>query len=299
MRVSDPLARQILGIDDLSDADIDAVLSRAGELADGAPASSLTGVLGIGMFETSLRTRTGFAAAAHRLRLGIIEVDARRASDVSMPESRADTVRILSGYVDALVVRSPEPASTLSAAARAGSSWLNAGDRGPTAEHPSQALLDVFAMERLAGPVGGLHVAVCGDLKMRSARSLLALLARRPPRRLTLLTHPELAEGFELPPALATLADQRADADLGDVAVLMPVGIPHGAAGEPVRSALRVDSAMLARIPQEAVVLSPMPIIDEIASPARRDPRMRYFEQSDLGLFVRVALLELLFGRLG
>ena len=216
-----------------------------------------------------------------------------------MPESLADTVRTLSGYADALVVRAPEPAPTLSAAARADVPWLNAGDRGDAAEHPSQALLDVFAMERLAGPLGELHVAVCGDLRMRSARSLLALLARHQPRRLTLVTHPELTEGVEVPHVLESVTREGTDADLHDVAVLMAVGIPHGAATEPVRSALRVDNAMLSRVPECAVVLSPMPIIDEIASPARRDPRMRYFEQSDLGLYVRIALLELLLGRHG
>jgi len=296
--VSDQPARRLLRIDDLSDAEIAAVLERAGELADGAAPSVLHGVLGVAMFEASLRTRTGFASAAHRLGVGVVEVDVRRASAESMPESTTDTVRTLSGYVDALVVRAPEPAATLSAAARPDVPWLNAGDRGPAAEHPSQALLDLFALERLVGrKVGDLHVAVCGDLRMRSARSLLALLARRPPARLTLLTHPELTAGFAMPDALRPLTDRRSDAGLHDVAVLIAVGIPHGAASEPVRSALRVDNALLGRLPTGAVVLSPMPIIDEIATPARRDHRMRYFEQSDLGLPMRMALLELLLGR--
>lgn len=299
IRVSDQPVRRLLGIGDLSDAEINAVLHRAAGLVGGAPPSSLSGVLGIGMFETSLRTRTGFASAAYRLGLGVIEVDARRSSEISMPESLVDTVRTLSGYADALVVRAPGPASLLSAAARADVPWLNAGDRGRTAEHPSQALIDVFAMEQLAGPVGELHVAVCGDLRMRSARSLLTLLALRQPRRLTLLTHPELSDGFELPPALEPITSQRTHAALHDIAVLMVVGIPHGAATEPVRTALRVDNEMLASAPADAVILSPMPIIDEIASSARGDHRMRYFEQSDLGLFVRIALVELLFGRLG
>ena len=299
IRVSDQPVRRVLGISDLSDAEIDAVLHRAGGLASGATPLSMSGVLGIGMFETSLRTRTGFASAAYRLGLGVIEVDARRSSEISMPESLVDTVRTLSGYADVLVVRAPGPASALSAAARSDVPWLNAGDRGRTAEHPSQALIDVFAMERLVGPVGELHVAVCGDLRMRSARSLLALLALRQPRRLTLLTHLELTDGFELPPALGPITSQHTHADLHDVAVLMAVGIPHGAATEPARTALRVDNEMLTSMPSDAVVLSPMPIIDEIASPARRDHRMRYFEQSDLGLFVRIALVELLLGRLG
>ena len=292
--MSDRPARRILGIDDLPDAEIDAVLTRAGELADGAEPASFRGSLGLAMFETSLRTRAGFAAAAQRLGLGVIEVDARRESDVSMPESLADTVRVLSGYVDALVVRAPASAASLNAAVRPDVPWLNAGDAGAEAEHPSQALIDVFAMERLSAPVAGLHVAMVGDLRMRSARSLLALLARRRPRRLSLVTDASLEEGFTLPPALDAVSDR--DGDLRDVDVVVAVGIPHATATEPVRSALRIDAAMLAAMPERAIVLSPMPIIDEIATSARRDHRMRYFAQSDLGLYVRMALLELLLG---
>lgn len=297
-QVSDQTSRGVLGIDDLSDAEIDAILSRAGELADGAAPATLRGVLGVAMFETSLRTRVGFASAAHRLGLGVVEVDARRASAESMPESMTDTVRTLSGYVDALVVRAPESARTLSAAARPDVAWLNAGDRGDAAEHPSQALLDLFAVERLTGGrIADLHLAICGDLRMRSARSLLALLARRPPRRLTLMSHSELSAGFLLPGPLDPITSQSEHPDLAGVSALIALGIPHGAASEPVRSALRVDRTMLTRLPDEAIVLSPMPIIDEIATSARRDRRMRYFEQSDLGLHVRIALLELLLGR--
>lgn len=286
--------RRILGIGDVSDDEIEWILRRAGELADGAAPVAMRGVVGIAMFETSLRTRTGFAAASYRLGLNVIEVDGRRASDVSMPESMVDTLRTLSGYVDALVVRASAPAHELSGATRPDTAWLNGGDRGAAAEHPSQALLDVFAMERLAGPVADAHVAICGDLRMRSARSLLALLARRPPRRLTLVSDESLSDGFVLPPALTAVTSRGTRTALSDVGALIAVGIPHGATTEPVRSALRVDRAMLTGLSDDAIVLSPMPIIDEIATPARRDPRMRYFEQSDLGLFLRMAVLELL-----
>lgn len=292
--VSSERARRILGIADLTDAEIDALVVRAGELADGAAPESRSGVLGVAMFETSLRTRTGFAAAAYRLGMNVIDVDARRASEVSMPESIADTVRTLSGYADALVVRAPVPAAETDDAVRPDRPWLNAGDRGESAEHPSQALIDLFAIERLAGPVEHQHIAAIGDLRARSARSLLAMLARRPPRSITLVTDESLTDGFELPAELEPFARFGSRTELADADVLLAVGIPHGATTEPVRSRLRIDRSMLAGVPDDAIVLSPMPIIDEIASPARRDPRMRYFEQSDLGLLVRMALLEAL-----
>jgi aspartate carbamoyltransferase catalytic subunit len=78
------------------------------------------------------------------------------------------------------------------------------------------------------------------------------------------------------------------------VDVLYVAGIPHGALDEPGRARLRVDRKALAALRPGAVVLSPMPVIDEIATTARSDPRIRMFQQSDDALFVRMALIEAL-----
>lgn len=276
------------GVGDLSDDDIRVILTRAGELAAGAAPTRRAGVVGLAFFETSLRTRVGFEVAAVRAGLHPVVVDGRRASDMSMPESLHDTVRVLAGYVDGLIVRSPRPSALLAGAVPDNCPWLNAGDGGTEAEHPSQALADVFAMERLLGPTSTLRVAICGDLRMRAARSLVRLLQRVGAAEILAVTDPSLqdaaGERLKLP-----MRDAR---DLADVDVLYAVGIPHGAATEPVRSALRVDRSMLETLPADAIVLSPMPIIDEVAEVARGDARMRYLDQSDAALNVRIALLE-------
>ncbi len=290
--------RRILRVDDLSDDDIDLILECAGRYADGERPARSPALIGLVFFETSLRTRLGFAAAAHRIGAEVIEVVERRASEISMPESPADATRTVSGYVDALVVRSGRPATELSQVVRADVPWLNAGDRGESAEHPTQALLDLFAIERLLGPVTQQRIALCGDLRSRAARSLLAILARRQPQSLALLTDPSLTDGFVLPAELEAITRSVDPGDLADVTALYAVGISHGAASEAVRSRLRIDRKILSGMRPDAAVLSPMPIIDEIATPARRDSRMRYFEQSDLGLPVRMAVLEVLLGRI-
>ncbi len=289
-------ARRILRINDLSDDDIDTVLEHAHSYAEGARPRRSDALIGLAFFETSLRTRVGFTAAAHRIGAQVIEVDERRASEISMPESLTDTIRVMSGYVDALVVRSGRPSAELSESARADVGWLNAGDRGENAEHPSQALVDLFAIERLCGSIERQRIALCGDLRSRAARSLLAALARRRPESVSLVTDQSLLDGFVLPASLAPITRSLDRDGLSDTTVLYAVGIPHGAAGEEVRTRLRVDRQMLETVRPDAVVLSPMPIIDEIASPARRDPRMRYFEQSDLAQHVRSALLGLVVG---
>ncbi len=298
-RACDMATRRILRIDDLSDDDIDLVLERAGRYADGETAVRAPALIGLVFIETSLRTRVGFCSAAHRIGADVVEVNERRASEISMPESLTDTIRTISGYVDALVVRAGRPSADLAASARADVPWFNAGDRGDAAEHPSQALLDLFAIERLLGPIGQQRIALCGDLRSRAARSLLALLARRRPESVVLVTDESLLDGFSLPAALESITISREPDGLEEISALYTVGIPHGGATEAVRRRLRVDQRMLATMPSDAAVLSPMPIIDEIATTARHDSRMRYFEQSDLAVHVRMALLGLLLGRDG
>jgi aspartate carbamoyltransferase catalytic subunit len=280
--------RRLHGVGDLSDDDIQVILDRAGELAAGAAPARRTGVVGLAFFETSLRTRVGFEVAAVRTGLHPVVVDGRRASSASMPESLHDTVRVLAGYVDGLIVRSSRPSPLLAGAMSGNRAWLNAGDGGTDAEHPSQALIDVFAMERLRGPITTLRVAICGDLRMRAARSLTRLLERLGAAEIVAVTDPSLQDGGSERLALPV----REAHDLADVDVLYAAGIPHGTAPEPVRNALRVDRLMLETLPSDAIVLSPMPIIDEVAGSARGDARMRYLEQSDAALHVRIALLE-------
>ncbi|KQQ07562.1 hypothetical protein [Rathayibacter sp. Leaf296] len=285
------MSRRLLGIGDLTSAEIDAVLDRARVHSAGESVSTVTGaVVGLAFFQTSLRTRIGFESAAHRLGARPVTVVDRRASEASLPESIGDTVRVLSGYSDAVVVRADRPAARTDASVRLGAPWLNGGDGGAAAEHPSQTLIDLFAVERLVGPVNELHVAITGDLRMRAARGLLRLLARRPPARLSVVSDGDL--GLSDPVVLASgAAVVPSVRDLDSVDVLYAVGIPKGP-GEAVRSRLRVDGRALETLTARGAVLSPLPIIDEIALSVRGDRRLRFFEQSDLGLFVRMALLE-------
>jgi aspartate carbamoyltransferase catalytic subunit len=280
----------IVGVDDLGTEEIRQILSRATGLRAGA-GSQLTRppLVGLLFLETSLRTRVGFAAAAARLGGQSIDIAERRGNAAAPPEGWADTLRVVSGNVDLIVAR---PGRPLDDAAQLCpllvSSFLNGGDTGRRGEHPSQALIDLYAIEQACGPVSELTVAICGDLRMRAVRSLLRLFARFPPRRLVAITDPHLADDGR------PLAEQRKPWDVDDVDVLYVAGIPHGALDEPGRARLRVDRKALAALPPDAVVLSPMPVIDEIATTVRSDPRIRMFQQSDDALFVRMALIEAL-----
>ena len=254
--------------------------------------------MGLLFLETSLRTRVGFAAAAARLGGQSIDIAERRGNAVAMPEGWADTLRVVSGNVDLVVARPGRPLDASQLCPLLVSSFLNGGDAGRSGEHPSQALIDLYAIEQARGPVSDLTVAICGDLRMRAVRSLVRLFARFPPRRLVAISDPRLADadgdGDRDSDNGDGTAEHRAPWDVDDVDVLYVAGIPHGALDEPGRARLRVDRQALAALPPDAVVLSPMPVIDEIATTARSDPRIRMFQQSDDALFVRMALIEAL-----
>lgn len=288
------MAKLVLSIDDLSDDEIARVLDRAAyfEGSRQNPQVERDGVIGLMFTETSLRTRVGFAAAASRLGWRAIDIFERRHSPSSMTESWGDTLRTLSGYLDVLVARPGEHLDRALLADSLSIPYLSGGDVGPDAEHPSQALIDVYAIEQELGALRALTIAICGDLRMRSVRSLLKLLARRAPRHLVLITLPEVGAPESVPPQLSSRVEFRPPWALEDVDILYVAGIPHGAVSQDRRSALRVTWDAIATLPTKSVILSPLPVIDEIDSHARADPRIRMFEQSDRALFVRMAVLE-------
>ncbi|HEV7721283.1 MAG TPA: hypothetical protein VGO60_08365 [Iamia sp.] len=288
------MPRLLRSVDDLTEEDVDAVLAAAARpvVRSAGAGGPLVGLI---FLEASLRTRVGFAAAAARLGGGHVEVGDRRHSPTSMGESLADTIATVSDYTDVVVVRPGVPLDP-TAVAEVGCPVVNGGDAGPAAEHPTQALIDLFALQRVAGDVADLTVAVCGDLRMRAARSLLKLLGRRPPAHLVVITDDALLDPSD--PVIGGLpaAAFRQPDEVEDVDVLYVAGMPHEALALPARERLIVDDETLRRLPSHAVVLSPMPVIDEIAPAARRDRRMAYRRQSGDGLAVRAAVLEHLSG---
>lgn len=290
------MVRHLLDVADLTDAEVDAVLDEAAR--DGAVVSREPFVVGLLFQTSSLRTRTGFAVATARLGGTSVTVeDSRFGAGMSAAESFEDTLRTLAGMVDLVVVRPERPLDRTAVRSEVPVPVINGGD--PGGEHPTQALIDATALQRFAGPLDELHIGICGDLGMRGTRSLLALLGRRPPRRLTLIAPPSRQDpGVPLPPALASRTDRRPGGDFADLDVLHLGGLPPGqgpsALDEAARAPFALTPATVGTLPEKAVVLSPMPVIDEIAPELRGDPRVRVFEQSDLGVRVRTAVLRLL-----
>jgi aspartate carbamoyltransferase catalytic subunit len=172
----------IVSIEDLGIAEIEHIFN----LADGFAAALERGdtiaaanglIMATLFYEPSTRTRLSFESAMHRLGGAVISSADMNASSVAKGESLADTVRIVSGYADLIVLRHPHDGAARVAADYAPCPVINAGDG--SREHPTQTLCDLFILRRKKGKLRGLTVALCGDLKFgRTVHSLIYALAR-------------------------------------------------------------------------------------------------------------------------
>ena len=172
----------VVSIDDLSIAEIERVFTLADQFAAQLERrESLTLANGLVMatlfYEPSTRTRLSFESAMHRLGGAVISSADMQASSAAKGESLADTVRVVSGYADLIVLRHPHDGAARVAADYAPVPIINAGDG--SREHPTQTLCDLFILRRKKGYLKGLTVALCGDLKFgRTVHSLMFALAR-------------------------------------------------------------------------------------------------------------------------
>src|SRR3989440_10216977 len=157
-------------------------------------------------YEPSTRTRFSFEAAMHRLGGQVLSAEnATHASSAAKGESLEDAIRVIGGYADGIVLRHPEVGAAERAARVAPVPVINAGD-GP-GNHPTQALLDLYTIEKELGRLDHLRIGLAGDLRYgRTARSLALLLSRFPGNELVMISPSELRMGTDI---IDQLKDQR------------------------------------------------------------------------------------------
>jgi aspartate carbamoyltransferase catalytic subunit len=255
-------------------------------------------------YEPSTRTRLSFESAMLRLGGAVLGTEAAHTfSSAIKGETLEDTVRMVSTYADVIVLRHDQEGAAARAAAVASVPVVNAGD-GP-GEHPTQALLDLYTIERELGHVEGVRIAFCGDLRFgRTARSLALLMALYPGVEMTFVA-PEVVqvrrdtlERLDARGIAWRLADQLTDV-LEDIDVVYQTRVQKErftdvAEYELARTAIRIDTALMERLPATAIVMHPLPRVDEIAPEVDADPRAAYFRQAANGVAIRMALLEML-----
>lgn|GEM_PF-7023242 len=257
--------RQVLTTDDLDRDLIDRVIARASTPGPRHPLPAPF-VLATLFTTSSLRTRVGFTAAAHRLGGHVIHIDALRFSEsMSSAEPLGQAIASLATMVDALVIRSASR-NLSSEVGGVRIPILNGGDA--SGNHPTQALGDLAVLRR-QGDVPTLRVGMVGDFSMRAAQSLLQVLHREPPALLRCFTLPDLM----VPTWDASTLQVRSTLDdVSDLDVLYVIGLPAHCQdreiSEEMRRTLQVKAQVLDRLSPSALVYSPGPIIDELDASA-------------------------------
>lgn len=255
-------------------------------------------------YEPSTRTRLSFESAIQRLGGKLLTVEnAAGSSSQVKGESLEDAIRVINGYADGIVMRHPEMGSAERAAAVSTVPIINGGDGGN--EHPTQALFDLFTMQESRGKIDGLKIGIAGDLKhSRTQQSIIRLVS---------LFDVEL---FLISPESIKLPEERAQElrdngttfheltnwknVISDLDVLYCNRIQKERYEDPKDYEALIDSVYLTldtvkTMKPEAIILDPLPRVDNIAPEVDSDPRAAYFRQAANGLFVRMALLEWLF----
>jgi len=266
---------------------------------DAAPLAGLT--LATLFYEPSTRTRLSFESAMHRLGGNVISTEnAREFSSAIKGETLEDTVRIVGGYADAIVIRHHELGSAHRAAVVSEAPILNAGD-GP-GEHPTQALLDLYTIGHELGRIDGLRVALVGDLRYgRTARSLARLFRLTTGTELIFVSPPPVPMGDDVRQELADAGISfRDEPDLDKVLPSVDVVYQTRVQKERFESASDYESAKgqyvidgdaMRRLHPAAIVMHPLPRVDEITTDVDADPRAAYFRQAQNGVYIRMALL--------
>jgi aspartate carbamoyltransferase catalytic subunit len=253
-------------------------------------------------YEPSTRTRLSFEAAMLRLGGTTMGTDnAREFSSAAKGETLEDTIRIVSGYADVIVMRHDEEGAARRAAAVSTVPVINAGD-GP-GQHPTQALLDLYTIRDELSRIDSVRVAMVGDLANgRTVRSLTYLLSKFKDIELWFVAPPQVAMRDDLKAHLDEhhvpwVETQDLEAVLPEVDVVYMTRIQKERFTDPdaynaVKGVYRIDKSSMALMRKYAILMHPLPRVDEIAPEVDEDPRAAYFRQARNGLHIRMALLD-------
>lgn len=297
--------RHIISIKEFAKEEIDALLDRtraidAGNYDRHALADRILGVL---FFEPSTRTRMSFEAAMARLGGTSIDMGGVETSSVVKGETLADTVRVVSGYADAIVLRHPKEGAARLATEFSSVPVINAGDGA--GQHPSQTLIDLYTI-RQAMPLDGTDVGLLGDLRYgRTAHSLAYALTNY-----DVTIHTLAPESLEMPPNVIEDLRERGvevvehtditefahNLDVMYVTRIQRERFPDMASYYAVASSYRVTPELLSGARERMIVLHPLPRVDEIDPRVDGLPHARYFQQARNGIPIRMALLQEVMG---
>ncbi|MBR3718244.1 MAG: aspartate carbamoyltransferase [Firmicutes bacterium] len=303
------MKRSVIDTIDLSKEEVQGLLDTAMDIiADPAKyAHACAGKkLATLFFEPSTRTRMSFEAAMYELGGNVISMTDAGTSSATKGETVADTVKVVSNYVDIIAQRHPKAGAALVSAVNAAIPVINAGDGGHC--HPTQTFADLLTIYREYGKMDGLTVGFCGDLLYgRTVHSLMAAMARYSGTKFILISPEELKvprhliDDVVLPNAIPCEETASLEEALPKLDVLYMTRIQKERFDdieqyERLKNSYVLDAEKMKLAKPDCIVMHPLPRVDEIAVDVDEDPRARYFEQTLNGKYMRMALILKLLG---
>jgi aspartate carbamoyltransferase catalytic subunit len=298
--------RDIISIEDFSREEINYILNRSQTMEPLAVKGSemLKGkILASLFFEPSTRTRLSFEAAMLKLGGSTIGFADAEIASVRKGENLADTVRTVENYADIIALRHPLEGAAKLAAEFSKVPILNAGSGAE--EHPTQALMDLYTMQKEKGRIDGLKIALVGDLRYGRTVHSLAYALSLYNIELHLISPESLRMRHgvirTIHNKISIFEDTNLENVIPQIDVLYVTRIqkerfPDPAEYAKVKGIYKIDLKTLKNAKKDMVILHPLPRVDEIAAEVDSTPQARYFQQVWNGIVVRMALLALVLG---
>ncbi|MDQ5885903.1 MAG: aspartate carbamoyltransferase catalytic subunit [Patescibacteria group bacterium] len=302
--------KDIISISQFSKEDIEQLFTQANRIRSkieaGEIIDALQGRIMANLFyEPSTRTSSSFVAAMQRLGGGFIQINDVHYSSVSKGENLSDTVRTLENYADVIVLRHHDKGHAKIAADASSKPVINAGDG--TGEHPTQALLDLYTIAHELGHLDNVEVSMIGDLKNgRTVHSLAHLLAMygaslnyvapeslQMPRTIVEELNSYKVQQSQLESIEAVINKS----DVLYVTRVQKERFSDASEYEALKDSFTLTTTLLERAKKSAIVMHPLPRVNEIHPDVDQDPRAVYFTQVKNGMYVRMALLCLVLGK--
>ena len=256
-------------------------------------------------FEPSTRTRLSFEAAMQRLGGGVISLGSLESSSVAKGESLTDTAQTVAQYADVIVLRHPRQGSAKEAAEAVSVPVINAGDGA--GQHPTQALLDMYTIRKELGSLKNLKVCLAGDLKYGRTVHALAEVLSLFGARLYFVSPSMLRMPEEITAGLRSRGievteteDLLQAASLSDLIYMTRIQKERFSdlgEYERIKGSYVINNRFLSQLKKEITLMHPLPRVDEIHPEVDRYAGSAYFRQMRNGVFIRMALLAMIFGK--
>lgn len=283
---------------------INAIFSIADSLKKKTDTSLRGKIMASLFYEPSTRTRFSFESAMLRLGGSVITTEnAKEFSSAAKGETLEDSIRVINNYADVIILRHYEEGSSKRASSVSRIPVINAGDG--IGQHPTQALLDLYTIQKELGRLDGISIALVGDLKHgRTIRSLAYLLGKYKKVKIYLISPKELRVGVDIKAYLekhkVTYEEiEDLESVIHEIDVLYQTRIQK----ERFRSekeykrfkgCYQIDLKLVSKMKLKSIIMHPLPRVDEILPETDSSLKAVYFKQAEYGLLIRMALLKYL-----